>query len=445
VYNRSDGVDGYVSVEVSPDLAHDTEATVVEAREWVKRIDRPNLLIKVPATPPGIPAVRQLIAEGISVNVTLIFALDRYREVMEAYLCGLEGFLKDNRNASRIASVASFFVSRVDTEVDKRLEAIGSDDALALRGKAAIANARAAYGAFLETFAGDRWNALASSGGRLQRPLWASTSTKNPAYKDVMYVENLVADDTVNTIPLSTIEAYQDHGNPDPDTFTTADIEEAIETLAELGSVGVDYDDVVQVLEDEGVAKFADAITASLESPELALFRRLVDDYEQEHDVSVADIAAALAVLSQDGESFLLKPEPPATKRAKERDRGPSSERAPRGRGEKQGSDRGAGQPRGAGRSQSGGPMATYRIRVGRRHKISPGSIVGAIANEGGLTRADFGHIDIQADHSLVELPVDLSADTFERLRRTRISGQLIGLTLEEGASAGDGKRGPRK
>ncbi|MGZ4522368.1 MAG: DEAD/DEAH box helicase [Mycobacteriaceae bacterium] len=193
------------------------------------------------------------------------------------------------------------------------------------------------------------------------------------------------------------------------------------------------------------VAKFADAITASLESPELALFRRLVDDYEQEHDVSVADIAAALAVLSQDGESFLLKPEPPAAKRAKERDRGPSSERAPRGRGEKQGSDRGAGQPRGAGRSQSGGPMATYRIRVGRRHKISPGSIVGAIANEGGLTRADFGHIDIQADHSLVELPVDLSADTFERLRRTRISGQLIGLTLDEGASAGDGKRGPRK
>src|ERR1035437_8056812 len=193
------------------------------------------------------------------------------------------------------------------------------------------------------------------------------------------------------------------------------------------------------------VAKFADAITASLESPELALFRRLVDDYEQEHDVSLADIAAALAVLSQDGESFLLKPEPPATRRAKERDRGPSPERAPRGRGEKQGSDRGAGQPRGAGRSQSGGPMATYRIRVGRRHKISPGSIVGAIANEGGLTRADFGHIDIQADHSLVELPVDLSADTFERLRRTRISGQLIGLTLEEGASAGDGKRGPRK
>jgi len=274
VYNRSDGVDGYVSVEVSPDLAHDTEATVVEAREWVKRIDRPNLLIKVPATPPGIPAVRQLIAEGISVNVTLIFALDRYREVMEAYLCGLEGFLKDNRNASRIASVASFFVSRVDTEVDKRLEAIGSDDALALRGKAAIANARAAYGAFLETFAGDRWNALASSGGRLQRPLWASTSTKNPAYKDVMYVENLVADDTVNTIPLSTIEAYQDHGNPDPDTFTTADIEEAIETLAELGSVGVDYDDVVQVLEDEGVAKFADAyheLLASIDTKRQAL------------------------------------------------------------------------------------------------------------------------------------------------------------------------------
>lgn len=273
VYNRSDGVDGYVSVEVSPDIAHDTEATVAEAREWVERIDRPNLLIKVPATPAGVPAVRRLISEGISVNVTLIFALDRYREVTEAYLSGLEGFLKDNPNASRIASVASFFVSRVDTEVDKRLEAIGSG-ALALRGKAAIANARAAYGAFLETFAGDRWNALASSGARLQRPLWASTSTKNPAYSDVMYVEDLVADDTVNTIPLATIEAYQDHGNPDPDTFTTADIGDAIETLAKLGSVGIDYDDVVQVLEDEGVAKFAAAyheLLASIEKKREAL------------------------------------------------------------------------------------------------------------------------------------------------------------------------------
>jgi transaldolase len=240
---------------------------VAEAREWVERIDRPNLLIKVPATPAGVPAIRRLIAEGISVNVTLIFALDRYREVMEAYLSGLEGFLNDNPNASRIASVASFFVSRVDTEVDKRLEAIGSG-ALALRGKAAIANARAAYGAFLETFAGDRWNALASSGARLQRPLWASTSTKNPAYSDVMYVEDLVADDTVNTIPLATIEAYQDHGDPDPNTFTTADIEDAVETLAKLGSVGIDYDDVVQVLEDEGVAKFANAYHELLDSIE---------------------------------------------------------------------------------------------------------------------------------------------------------------------------------
>ncbi len=266
VYNRSDGVDGYVSVEVSPDLAHDTEATVAEAREWVKRVDRPNLLIKVPATPAGIPAVRRLIAEGISVNVTLIFALDRYREVMEAYLSGLEELLASGGKVSRIASVASFFVSRVDTEVDKRLEVIGSDDALALRGKAAIANARAAYGAFLETFNGDRWNALASSGARFQRPLWASTSTKNPAYRDVIYVEDLVADDTVNTVPLSTIEAYEDHGDPDPDTFTTADIAESLETLAQLATVGVDYDDVVQLLEDEGVAKFADAYHELLES-----------------------------------------------------------------------------------------------------------------------------------------------------------------------------------
>ncbi|HDH27011.1 MAG TPA: transaldolase, partial [Actinobacteria bacterium] len=272
--DRTDGVDGYVSVEVSPDLAHDTAATVAEAREWVKRVDRPNLLIKVPATAEGIPAVRELIAEGISVNVTLIFALDRYGEVMEAYQSGLEGFAAIGGDVSHVASVASFFVSRVDTEVDKRLENIRTDDALALRGKAAVANARAAYGAFLEILSGDRWDALAAKGARIQRPLWASTSTKNAAYSDVMYVEDLVAPDTVNTIPISTIEAYQDHGSPDPKVFTSTDIAAAVETLDRLASVGIDYDDVVQVLEDEGVGKFADAyhrLLASIDEKRAAL------------------------------------------------------------------------------------------------------------------------------------------------------------------------------
>ncbi|NIA25060.1 MAG: transaldolase [Gammaproteobacteria bacterium] len=274
VFDRTDGVDGYVSVEVSPDLAHDTAATVAEAREWVKRVDRPNLLIKVPATAEGIPAVRQLITEGTSVNVTLIFALERYREVMEAYLSGLEGLAAVGGDVSRVASVASFFVSRVDTEVDTRLEGIGTDDALALRGKAAIANARAAYGAFLEMFSGDRWEALTDKGARIQRPLWASTSTKNPAYRDVMYVEDLVAPDTVNTVPISTIDAYQDHGSSDPKVFTSADIAAAVATLDQLASVGIDYDDVVQVLEDEGVRKFADAyhqLLASIDEKRLAL------------------------------------------------------------------------------------------------------------------------------------------------------------------------------
>jgi len=274
VFDRTNGADGYVSVEVSPDLAHDTAPTVAEAREWVKRVDRPNLLIKVPATAEGIPAVRQLITGGISVNVTLIFALDRYRDVTEAYLSGLEDLAAAGGDVSRVASVASFFVSRVDTEVDKRLENIGTNDALALRGKAAIANARAAYGAFLEAFSGDRWEVLAAKGARLQRPLWASTSTKNPAYSDVMYVEDLVAPDTVNTIPISTIEAYQDHGDPDPKVFTSADIATAAETLDRLASVGIDYDDVVQVLEDEGVGKFADAyhrLLASIDEKRSAL------------------------------------------------------------------------------------------------------------------------------------------------------------------------------
>ncbi len=259
VFDRTGGTDGFVSVEVSPELAHDTQATIKEAHAWSRRIHRPNLLIKVPATKEGIPAIKWLIGDGISVNVTLIFALDRYREVMEAYLSGLETLEAQGGDVSRIASVASFFVSRFDTEADRRLEAIGTDEALALRGTTAVANTRAAYGAFLDTFKGPRWERLEKLGAHIQRPLWASTSTKNPAYSDILYVEDLVIGKTVNTMPIKTIEAYQDHGPEDPPVFTAEDIDAARDTLALLGKVGVDYDDVVQVLEDEGVDKFAKA------------------------------------------------------------------------------------------------------------------------------------------------------------------------------------------
>ncbi len=266
VWQEKGGADGFVSVEVSPLLATETEATILEARDWWKRVDRPNLLIKVPATRAGVPAVRRLIGEGISVNVTLIFSLERYQEVMNAYLDGLESFARTGGDLSRINSVASFFVSRVDSEVDQRLESIGTEAALALRGKAAIANARAAYGLFLDTFSGQRWDALKAQGARIQRPLWASTSTKNPDYPDTMYVDQLVAADTVNTVPVKTIEAYQDHGDPQPPAFGATEIAEANETLQELAAVGVDYDDVVQVLEDEGVEKFAVSYRELLES-----------------------------------------------------------------------------------------------------------------------------------------------------------------------------------
>jgi transaldolase len=257
IFESTGGEDGFVSVEVSPTLAADTDATVAEARDWVKQIDRPNLLVKVPATPEGIPAIRSLIGEGISVNVTLIFSLERYGEVIEAYVAGLEDFEKAGGSSNTVASVASFFVSRFDTEVDRRLDEIGTPQALTMKGVSAVANARVAYGLFLERFASDRFGQIASKGGRLQRPLWASTSTKNPDYPDLLYVEGLVAANTVNTMPLETIDAYQDHGDPAPEPFTESDIEQAKRDLARLEDVGVDYDDVVQVLEDEGVSKFA--------------------------------------------------------------------------------------------------------------------------------------------------------------------------------------------
>ncbi len=270
VFERTEGRDGFVSVEVSPHLAGDTDASVSEARDWVKQVDRPNLLVKIPATAEGIPAIRRLLAEGISVNITLIFSLERYKEVMDAYLTGMEEFGESGGDLTNVASVASFFVSRFDTEVDRRLDEIDTPEALSLRGVTANANAQVAYGLFLDVFGSDRFRALADRGARVQKPLWASTSTKNPDYPDLLYVENLVAPDTVNTMPLETIDAYQDHGDPSPRAFSGSDIEQAKLDLARLAEVGVDYQDVVQVLEDEGVAKFTKSSQELLEEVEKA-------------------------------------------------------------------------------------------------------------------------------------------------------------------------------
>lgn len=268
VHEATSGRDGFVSVEVTPSLAHDTEATVAEAREWVKRIDRPNLFVKVPATKAGVPAIRRLIGEGISINVTLIFSLERYHAVMGAYLDGIEEVIAQGGDPGRVASVASFFVSRMDTEVDGRLEKIGTEAALALRGKTAIANARLAYRAFLDTFTGDRWQKQVEKGARIQRPLWASTSTKDPDYPDTLYVDELVAPHTVNTMPLETVDAFQDHG-PTPVAFGPEEMAASVGVLADMAEVGVDYDDVMRVLEREGVDKFIaswDELVADVES-----------------------------------------------------------------------------------------------------------------------------------------------------------------------------------
>ena len=256
VYEASDGVDGRVSIEVDPRLAHDTDKTILQAIELWKTVDRPNLLIKIPATEAGLPAISAVIAEGISVNVTLIFSVERHRAVMDAYLAGLEKAKEAGHDLSRIHSVASFFVSRVDTEVDKRLEKIGSDEALALRGKAGVANARLAYAAYEEVFlGGERFSALGSSGARVQRPLWASTGVKNPDYSDTLYVTELVAPNTVNTMPEKTIEAVADHAVITGDTVTGR-AAEAQEVFDQLAAVGIDLTDVFLVLENEGVEKF---------------------------------------------------------------------------------------------------------------------------------------------------------------------------------------------
>jgi len=255
-WEASDGIDGRVSIEVDPRLANETDKTIAQAVELWKIVDRPNLLIKIPATKAGLPAITAVLAEGISVNVTLIFSVERHREVMDAYLAGLEKAREAGHDISKIHSVASFFVSRVDTEIDKRLEKIGSEQALNLRGQAGVANARLAYAAYLEVFdGGDRYQALQANGARVQRPLWASTGVKNPDYSDTLYVTELVAPNTVNTMPEPTIDAVADHGVVRGDTVTGTG-SAAQQVFDSLQAVGIDLTDVFVVLESEGVEKF---------------------------------------------------------------------------------------------------------------------------------------------------------------------------------------------
>ncbi len=264
LFDESGGTDGFVSLEVDPGLARKTAETTAAARDLHARIARPNLLVKIPGTAEGLPSIRSVIGDGHNVNVTLIFSLERYEEVIEAYLSGLEDCDGD---LARIHSVASFFVSRVDTEVDRRLEAIGTEAALGLRGKAAVSQAKLAYQHFLTRFSGPRWDALAARGARVQRPLWASTSTKNPAYPSTLYVDTLIGPDTVNTMPDITIDAFQQQGT----VARTIDdeVDDARAHLDGLAAVGIELDDVTRVLEDEGVASFSksfDELLASLEA-----------------------------------------------------------------------------------------------------------------------------------------------------------------------------------
>ena len=261
VYDASNGIDGYVSIEVSPLLARDTDGTASAARHLHGLINQPNLYIKIPGTAEGLPAIKAMISEGVSVNVTLLFSLERYREVMEAYISGLEAREGD---LSAVSSVASFFISRVDSEADKRLEALGSVEAKALMGKVAVANAQVAYEAFLETFSGPRWDALVSRGARPQRPLWASTSTKNPAYPDTLYVDSLIGPKTVNTIPEKTLDDFDDHGTLA--RTIDADLAGAHSVLDEFAALGLSLSDVTAQLEDEGVASFSKSFDDLLES-----------------------------------------------------------------------------------------------------------------------------------------------------------------------------------
>jgi transaldolase len=261
VWDDGKGLRGYVSMEVDPTLAYDTDGTLAEARRLHALVDRPNLYVKIPGTKPGLPAIEEMIAAGKSINVTLIFSLERHREVMEAYIRGLERLVDDGGDPRGVASVASFFVSRVDTEADKRLDSIGGHDEL--KGRLAVANAKLAYQNWKEVFAGQRWAALEARGASKQWCLWASTSTKNPAYRDVLYVEELIGPDTVNTMPEETIEAFQDHG----EVALTLEqgLDEARRLFDDLAAAGVDVDDVTRVLEEEGVQKFADSFAELLD------------------------------------------------------------------------------------------------------------------------------------------------------------------------------------
>jgi len=275
-YDASDGVDGRVSIEVDPRISGEAERTIAEARALWWLVDRPNLFIKIPATEPSLPAIAQCLAEGISINVTLIFSLERYGQVIDAFFDGLERARAAGHDLSRIGSVASFFVSRVDSEVDKRLDKLGTDDAKAMRGKAAIANARLAYKLYEEKFSSERWKSLEASGAKPQRPLWASTSTKDPTYDDTMYVIDLVAPGTVNTMPEPTLEALIDHGEFRGETVRPmyADAQRVLDGLRDLG---ISYDDVVQLLEEEAIEKFETSWVELIDSVESEM-NKLADE-----------------------------------------------------------------------------------------------------------------------------------------------------------------------
>jgi len=261
VWDGGQGLDGWVSIEVDPNLAFDTDGTIAEAQRLHELVDRPNCYVKIPATKPGVPAIEEMIARGRPINVTLIFSLQRYVEVVEAYLRGLERLAGSGGDPTKVASVASFFVSRVDTEADRRLDEAGAPDDL--KGKLAVANAKLAYERYKQLFAGSRWEALEAKGARTQRCLWASTSTKNPAYRDVLYVEELIGPATVDTMPEETMDAFQDHGKVA--LTLEADLDEATQVFERVAEAGVDYDDVVVTLEQEGVEKFADSFRELLD------------------------------------------------------------------------------------------------------------------------------------------------------------------------------------
>ena len=288
-FGRSGGYDGRVSIEVSPDLAHDTGGSVHLAKQLWHAVDRPNCLIKIPATTEGMPAITATLAEGISVNVTLIFGLARYREVMEAYVSGLEQAAANGHDLASIHSVASFFVSRVDTEVDKRLDDI-DEDVTAVRGRVGVANARLAFQAFESFFSGDRWNRLAEKGARLQRPLWASTGVKNPDYRDTMYIDDLVVDGTVNTMPEKTMEAAADHADIDGDQVHSH-YSDAADVMKAMERLGISYDDLIATLEKEGVEKF------------VASWNELLETVRGQLDVAMADVKQQRAADRAEGQA----------------------------------------------------------------------------------------------------------------------------------------------